>query len=270
MAIEIVPLTEHVGAEVKGLDLHVEQDDDTKALLRRAFRDHHLLLVRQPGATDDDQIRFARIFGEISIRYSRANENTSSLVQYVSNARPDGILGDGEIVFHMDHVFYPVPLTAIALYGIEIPPSGTATKFRNAHTLYERLPDALRQRVQGIKILHLFNYQGDHTGWQDPAQAPPDSPRAWQPLVWKNPETGEDALWLSPLSTVGFEGTTLEEGRKLIDALWEFAGSVDPDFTYTHRWQPGDLVIWDNRMLHHARQPFPSSERRTLRRSSIV
>ena len=270
MAIEIKPLTPHVGAEVIGLDLHGDYDAATAETLRDAFRKHHLLVVRQPGATDEDQIRFARVFGEISIRYSRANENTASQTQYVSNARPDGILGDGEIVFHMDHVFYDTPLTAIALYGIDIPKSGSATKFRSAQALYEQLPDALRERARDVKILHLFNYQGDHTGWQDPDEAPADSPRAWQPLVWTNPETGEQALWLSPLTTVGFEGIALEEGRRLIDELWNFAASADEPLTYVHRWAPGDLVIWDNRMLHHARLPFPSTEPRTLRRSSIV
>jgi len=270
MSISFEPLAPHVGAEIKGYDLRDEADAATKQALRDAFREHHLLVVRQPGVTDEEQVRFAGIFGNVSVRYSRANENVQSKVQYVSNSRPDGILGDGEIVFHMDHVFYPVPLTAILLYGIDIPKSGTATKFRNAHELYARLPDALRDRTHDIKVLHLFDYTGDHTGWQDPAKAPPESPRAWQPLVWKNPETGEDSLWLSPLTTVGFEGVSLAEGRKLIEELWDFAGTVDREFTYVHRWAPGDLVIWDNRMLHHAREPFQSSESRTLRRNSIV
>jgi taurine dioxygenase len=88
--------------------------------------------------------------------------------------------------------------------------------------------------------------------------------------VWTNPETGQDVLWLSPISTVDFRGISREDGRKLIDDLWEFAASVDPEFTYVHRWAPGDMVIWDNRMLHHARMPFESSEPRTLRRNSIL
>jgi len=270
MTLSFEPLTNHVGAEVKGLDLAAPYPPATTEALRQAFAQYKLLLVHQPDVSDDDQIRFAGVFGEIRIRYSRGNENKQSLIQYVSNARPDGILGDGEIVFHMDHTFYDVPLTAIILYGIEIPKSGTATKFRNANTLYRRLPPELRERTRGVRVLHLFNYQGDHTAWQDPALAPPDSPRAWQPLVWKNPATSEESLWLSPLNTVDFEGISRTDGRKLVEDLHDFAASVDPEFTYVHRWAPGDLIIWDNRMLHHARLPFASSERRTLRRSSIV
>jgi alpha-ketoglutarate-dependent taurine dioxygenase len=270
MTIEFQPLTRHVGAEVKGLDLHEAYTPATADALRRAFAAHKLLVVRQPEVSDDEQLRFARLFGEVRIRYARRNEDKQTLIQYVSNARPDGILGDGEIVFHMDHTFYDVPLTAIILYGVEIPKSGTATKFRNANTLYLRLPPELRERARGVRVLHLFNYQGDHTVWQDPDLAPPDSPRAWQPLVWTNPETGEDSLWLSPLNSVDFEGISRDEGRKLIEDLRAYAESIDPGFTYVHRWAPGDLVLWDNRMLHHARLPFQSSERRTLRRSSIL
>lgn len=270
MSLEVRPLTDHVGAEITGFDLRRPADPTTADRLRAAFRDHHLLLVRQPGISDEDQRRFARIFGEISIRYMRTNENRETQTQYVSNTRTDGILGDGEIVFHQDHVFYEKPLTAIILYAIEIPKSGSATKFRNAHTMLDALPKQLQDRAREIKVLHLFNYQGDYRAWQDPAEAPPDSPRAWQPLVWTNPETHKDALWLSPLSTVDFAGIDREGGKRLIEELSARTAEIDAAHTYVHQWTPGDLVIWDNRMLHHARLPFESSEARTLRRSSIV
>src|SRR5690349_12188879 len=109
MSIEAIPLSDHVGVELKGLDLKAPAAPETTEELRAAFRDHHLLLVRQPGLNDEEQLRFARTFGEVSIRYARPNEERQSLTQYVSNTRADGILGDGEIVFHQDHVFYPEP-----------------------------------------------------------------------------------------------------------------------------------------------------------------
>jgi alpha-ketoglutarate-dependent taurine dioxygenase len=270
MDIDVRPLSAHVGAEITGLDMRKLADAQTTERLRAAFRDHHLLVVRQDDVSDADQQRFARLFGEISIRYMRPNENAETRTQYVSNTRPDGILGDGEIVFHQDHVFYERPLTAIILYALDIPKSGSATKFRNAHTILKELPADLVAQARKIRILHLFNYQGDYTAWQDPDKAPPDSPRAWQPLVWVNPETKKDALWVSPLSTVDFEGISREGGRRLTEELSERAAEIDGKHTYVHNWTPGDLVIWDNRMLHHARLPFDSSEARTLRRSSIL
>lgn len=270
MSIRVQPLSEHVGALIEGLDLRQVADAATEAALRDAFSRHHLLLIRQTGVSDADQVRFAQLFGKISLRHVRENESREALTQFVSNTRPDGILGDGEIVFHQDHTFYNPPLGAIILYGVQIPPSGSATKFRNAQSLFEELPADLRERARRVRVLHLFNYQGDYTGWQDPAEAPPDSPRAWQPLVWTRPESREEVLWLSPLTTVGFEGISLDDGKQLIAELREAAEAIERRHTYVHQWAPGDLVIWNNLMLHHARLPFASSEPRTLRRSAII
>ena len=270
MSIRITPLSKHVGALIEGMDLRTVADDSTARAVREAFAKHHLLLIRQKDVSDEDQVRFAELFGKISIRHLRSNESGKSLTQFVSNARSDVILGDGEIVFHQDHSFYNPPLTAIILYGVQIPPSGSSTKFRNAHTMFLEFPEELKERARKVRVLHLFNYQGDYTGWQDPATAPPDSPRAWQPLVWTRPGTGEEVLWLSPLSTVGFEGIDFDGGMKLIGELRAAADAIETRHTFVHTWAPGDLVIWNNLMLQHARLPFPANEPRTLRRSAIL
>jgi alpha-ketoglutarate-dependent taurine dioxygenase len=270
MALEVRKLTPHVGAEIVGLDLRQPYDQATANALRAAFRDHHLLLVRQKDLAAEDQVRFAQLFGDVMIRGKYKVQPQEALTQYVSNNRKDGILGDGEIEFHQDHVFYENPLKAIILYGVEIPPSGSATKFRNINVLIDRLPTDLRKRAEGVKVLHLYNYEGDYTRWQDPAKAPADSPRAWQPIIWTEPGTGRKALWNMRVSVVGFEGVAYEEGKALTDALWDFAEANSDDLTYIHRWRPGDLVIWSNHMLQHAREPFSSDERRTLRRTPIV
>lgn len=263
-------LTPHVGVEIAGLDLHQPIGEDLADALRKAFDEHDLLLLRQPGVTAAEQVRFAQVFGEIVIRGKYATKPQDELTQYVSNNRPDGILGDGEIEFHQDHVFYETPLSAIILYGIEIPGSGSATKFRSTNGILQRLPAELRQRAEGVRCLHLYNYQGDYTKWQDPSKAPPDSPRAWHPLIWTNPQSGKQALWAMRASLVGFEGIDYDEGWKLVEDIWNFAATADDEFTYVHRWNPGDLLIWSNLMLQHAREPFDKGERRTLRRTPII
>jgi taurine dioxygenase len=270
MAIALRPLSPHVGAEITGFDIHRTIDSATADELRAAFQRHHLLLIRDPDIAEDEQSRFGEVFGDIKIRHRYANVGEAKKTQYVSNKRADGILGDGEIVFHQDHVFYDKPLSAIMLYGIELPKSGSATKFRSSGAILDRLPQDLRAKAQGVKCLHLYNYEGDYTQWQDPAKAPPDAPRAWQPLIWVNPKTGQEALWAIPISTVAFEGIPAEDGKKLISDIWDFAADHDADCTYVHEWAPGDLLIWDNLMLQHARLPFNANEARTLRRTPIV
>lgn len=270
MRVEIKPLTKHVGAEVIGFDLHRPISAESADTLRSAFHRYHLLLIRDPDVSEDEQAHIGEVFGEIKIRHRYENVGEAKKSQYVSNARRDGILGDGEIQYHQDHTFYDKPLSAIILYGVEVPPTGSATKFRKSAAILDKLPADMRVRAEGVRCLHFYNYAGDYTKWQDPVNAPPDSPRAWHPLIWENPRSGEKALWAIPISTVAFEGISEKEGRRLIEDIWNFAAQNDGDCTYVHHWAPGDLVIWDNLMLQHARLPFASNEPRTLRRTPIV
>ena len=265
--VQFEPLTPNVGARVIGYDPREAADPETAAALREAFRKYHLLVVHQEQISDEDQLRFGNLFGAVKVRRSRQNESAENPTQYVSNRRAEGILGEGEIVFHQDHMFFERPLNGIILYGIAIPSSGSATKFRNAHTVFADLPADLQARAKPVRCDHLFDYTADYNAWMDPAKAPADSPRAWQPLVWTGPN-GEDVLWLSPLTAVGFIGTT--DGPALIDELRVACEQIENKHTYVHQWSVGDLVIWDNQMLHHARLPFDLTQDRTLRRSSIL
>ncbi len=268
MAIRVEPLTEHVGARIHGLDLHQPIADEAAETLRQAFARHHVLVVNQEGVDSEQQARFAEVFGRIEVRAPSKN-GEKPREQYVSNARPDGILGDGEISFHHDHLFHAQPLSAIILYGLEVPASGSATAFRSATELYRRLPDGLRKRAERVRCLHLFNYGGDFTAWQNPAEALPDSPRAWQPLIWDVPGRDEKALWVSPATTIEFDGLEREAGNQLLRELTDFADGVD-GVVYAHQWAVGDMLIWSNRMVQHRRLPFNAAERRTLRRTPIV
>lgn len=267
MGMSITPLSAHVGARITGIDLKQPITPDGAAALRNALDQHHMLVVSQPDLTEAEQARFGEVFGKIEVRTAKAG--TRPTEQFVSNTRQDGILGDGEIEFHHDHLFHAEPLSAIALYGIEIPASGSRTSFRSSSVLLSRARKAFDIDLDSIRCLHLFNYGADFTAWQDPAQASPDSPRAWQPLVWTHPRTGEKVFWLCRTSAVDFEGISRQDGYQLIQDLVAFA-DAQTDLVYTHDWKVGDLVIWSNRMVQHRRLPFNANEGRTLRRTPIV
>jgi taurine dioxygenase len=268
MMLAIRPLSTHVGAEISGLDLRAQIDEATAAELRAALRKHHLILLRQPRFDEDDQIRFSRLFGKVLIRNSY-DGNAGKEAYYISNDRPDGVLPIGEIEFHHDHIFYAEPLKFAFLYAIDVPKSGSATRFRSSRALLESLPANLRHQAEAVRCLHFFNYDDNYSGRQDSTKDSPRAQRAWQPLVWTNPETSEKAMWLARISTVDYEGIGKAEGERLLDRLWNFA-EQQTDLSYTHPWQTSDLIVWDNRMLAHARLPFQSHEPRTLRRTSAI
>jgi len=265
MALEIKSLTPHIGAEVSGIDLTAPIDGSTADQLRAAFRKHLLLVVRQPDVSGDDQIRFGNLFGNVILRTKYSVPTDAPLTQWVSNSRPDGILGDVEIEFHQDHFYYDTPLKAIILYGLEIPKSGSATEFRNAIALLESLPADLRARAERVKCLQ----DGDYTPWKVEGTRKPGSPQAWHPLAYTDPDSGRRALCVTLMTTVDFEGVNKEEGQALIHQIWDHA-ATQTQFNYVHHWQPGDLLLWDNRMVQHARLPFNASEPRTLRRTQIL
>ena len=160
MTLQIMPLSQHVGAEISGLDLHAPISPALAAELRSAFAKHHLLLVRDPNVSEDEQSAFGEVFGEIKVRHRYANVGEVKKTQYVSNTRKDGILGDGEIHYHQDHTFYEKPLSAIILYGVQVPRSGSATKFRKSGAILDRLPAEIRARAEGVKCLSFLQLRG--------------------------------------------------------------------------------------------------------------
>ncbi len=262
--MEVIPLSAHIGAEVKGVDVTKPIDDATANELRAAFEKHLLLLIRQPGVSADDQTNFGNLFGDVRLRTKYSVPVAVPMAQFVSNARPDGILGDVELLYHQDHCFFDLPLKALALYGIEIPPSGSVTKFRNAISMLECLPADLRARCD--KVRNLFD--GDLTPPHDPSKSKDEQPRAWHSYVWTDPECGRQSLLASPTTISAYDGISPEDGKKLFDEVWDCVNS-HPEFEYAHTWRPGDLIVWHNCLSQHARMPFNGAEPRTLRRTQI-
>jgi alpha-ketoglutarate-dependent taurine dioxygenase len=262
------PLTDVLGAEVVGIDLSAAFDQATSASLRDAFSRYGLLLVRGQSITTADQTRFAELFGQVVIREKNVVASTEVKAQHVSNSRKDGILGLGELDFHMDQLFHQKPLLGLALYGIEIPDSGGDTLFTNACAAYESMPEPLRRKVDSLNCRHAYTFAGELAqGWNiDDAQVQPLN--AVHPMAPKHPVSGRRALWVNKMTTVEVVGMAQDEGQALMKEVrsYLYAESI----TYRHKWKKDDLLIWDNRALMHARTPFDESQPRTLRRSPIL
>lgn len=267
--IEVEPLSDALGATVKGLDLSRPIDRATQEALRQAFQTYRLLLVKDPALTPEGQANFARVFGDIVIRQDYDVGLSQDLdTQYVSNTRDDGILGYGVLDFHCDQLFNDPPLKALILYAVEVPAEGGNTSFCNTTKIYETLPEDLKKRLVGKTCMHLYDFKGAYADFQDPENATPGSPTANHPMIFVDPETGDPAIWVNRLTTIRVNELGAADSKALIE---EVRGYIKNEACiYHHRWQPGDLLIWDNRMLQHARGPFDESQPRTLRRTPIM
>jgi taurine dioxygenase len=258
----IRPLGGPFGAEVLGIDC-AAVPDAAKPGLREAWQQYALLLFRGQELSEGDQLRFATIFGEVS------NEGAGEGFNYVSNVVEDGLNPAGPLGLHFDHSFYEKPLSGLMLYALEAPPEGCGgeTFFSSAKLAYRNLPPALRERIATLTIRHGWPDLSKHT--ELPGMDPrPDAPRYAHPLAFPHPKTGEPIVFLSRRHA----DCILELPRPDSDALIEELTAYvrDPAIIYTHAWRPGDLVLWDNIALQHARNNFDPKYNRHLRRVQIA
>lgn len=266
--IELRPLNPHFGMEVMGLDLREPIDDATSTALRDAFRQHRLLLLRDQEVGTEDQARFAGIFGEVSLREKNRVKSSEATAQHVSNVRKDGVFGLGELDFHLDQLFHKEPLSALILYAIEVPSEGGDTRFADSGAALDLMPAPLRERIETMECRHAYTFGGTLAADWNVDDAAQQTLSAIHPMVWRKTPEEHGVLWVNKLTTVGVEGLPEEEGRALMGEVRQYL--YDESIIYTHKWRPGDLLIWDNRRLQHARTPFDPAARRTLRRSPIL
>jgi taurine dioxygenase len=275
MTLTITPLSAALGAEVTGLDLRRPLDPASVSAIRDAFDRHVVLCIRDQELSEDDQLRAAGYFGKVHVRRRPANGRDPGgqwdtpfmlVTNIVEGGKPIGVFGDGEMWFHHDTSYYPEPHRATLLYAMTLPSWGGNTCFSNMYKAYENIPRALRDRLEGRKILQVHDYKRRERLDLDKIDL--NSVRHYaQPIFITHPATGRKALYVSRLMSARIEGLAREESDAALDEL--FAIAEDPAIVYEHRWRLGDLVIWDNWCSIHARKDFPREEPRLMRRLTI-
>ena len=273
---ELVPLSPAIGVEARGLDITKPLDGETRQLLRQAWAENSILLVRTDGLTEDEQFAYARNFGDIADRVQPPVEKRSfradptNRMQLVTDevdeeGKPKGSLGHSEMWFHTDKCYIEKPHRASFLYAVDIPTEGGHTKFASLYNAYDRLPPDLKNKLDGRKVLQLYDYTSND--FPDLNQNLDDLLHYWQPLFVTNPDTGRKAVYVTRLMSVRIEGMDDDEGRAVLDEICDIIEA--PDNIYDHRWIPGDIMLWDNLSSLHARTDWPQDQRRTLRRVTI-
>lgn len=281
--IEIVPTGTRLGAEVRGIDASKPVSAEDAKTLRAALAEHLVLLFRDQSLTVEEQIAFARAFGELGaiadtlLGMGKRNYQPDEIpecVSVISNIKVDGknigSLGDGECLWHTDSCFADTPPSASLLYSVEIPPDGGNTAFLDMVDALESLPPDLRTRIAEKRIRHSQAY--DSTGARragfDDVSDLTEAPGPAHPIVRTIPETGRQCLYLGRRLSAYVVGLPVAESEALLDALW--AHTVQEARVWSHRWRLGDLLVWDNRLTMHHRDPFDPSARRRLHKVQVA
>ena len=277
--IKTKPLHDHFGADVLDIDLATVTADHLFPEIRGLFETHSMVLFRNQQFDGDVHMRLAQLFGPLENREAMAGDRDIPFeIPKVSNERDDGsLLGENDMrlldlqanmLWHTDSTFLPVPALANLLTARVVPSSGGATEFASTRRGWADMPVRLRQHFEHASLWHRLSHSrarinpdlaamNKMTRWPD---------RCWKAL-WRNPVTKEDALYIAShaFSIDGHDSP--DQGASLIDEAIAFM--TTPDRVYTHQWQVGDVLIWDERAVLHRGTPWPYDEPRTLERICV-
>jgi len=273
--MKVTPLSKALGAEITDLDLRKPLDAAAVKAIRDAFDQHIFVVFREQELSEDDQLRAAGYFGKVHIRRRPVTTRDPGgafdtpfmlVTNIVENGKSIGVFGDGEMWFHHDTSYYPEPHRATLLYSMKLPSWGGNTCFSNMYKAYENIPQPLRDKLEGKKVLQVHDYKRRER--LDIDKIDLNAVRHHeQPIFITHPATGRKALYISRLMSARILGLARDESETVLEKLFDI--SEDPAIVYEHEWKLGDLVIWDNWCSIHARKDFPREEPRLMRRLTI-
>ena len=268
-----------LGAEIMGVDASHDIDIGTVAAIKDALDQNLVIVLRDQKLSGNDLVRFGACLGEITESATspyKLKENP--LVSVLSNildenGRNIGRVDSGEF-WHTDGAYFAEPTAYTVLYALEVPyGNGTPlgdTQFVSTADAYDVLPENMKRRLEGLKAVHKLTRRYEYTAkrkfTEDQQKKNPDRVH---PVIRTHPNTGRKCIYVSVNYTDSIVGMPFKEGRALVDELC--AHCIDPRFRrYTHKWQVGDLLVWDNcATLHKATFDYALPQRRLLYRMTV-
>ena len=270
--LNTAPLQARFGKIVHDVDLRSVTKSHLYHEIRELFEDHSALLFPGQSLSDEDHTRLAKLFGPLENRGSMAGLNEAFRVSDVSNETEDGVTDpeslhtlnlQANMLWHTDSTFLPVPALVNILTAKVVPGSGGQTELASTRAAWTDMPPSMKADFRDAIIWHRLSHSRSRIS-PELATLPemrqwPDRP--WK-AVWENPSNGEEALYIAS-HAFAIEGRGLEEGQRIIDEAVAFCTRAE--YVYTHEWNVGDVLIWDERATLHRGQPWPYGEARTLK-----
>ena len=270
--MRLTALQDTFAHEVLDLNLWKDLDERTLNRLRIAWRRHGVLLFRRQSLSESELVRFFSHFGksEVIVRTDWQSRNRDEVI-HISNmkdasGRSIGGLGSGELDWHSDQSYMTHPATGALLYMVEMPNEGGATYWANLQQAYDALNEETRSQIADLEA--IYDYAKRQSNYDDEAPISASlrrkPPPVLHPLVCVNPQTRRQSLYIDPSTMVGISGVSAKKGVALLAQL--SAHATQPRFVYTHHWQIGDVVMWDNGQVLHRRDHFGEATPRWLKR----
>jgi len=264
MPFEAQALQERVGSEIR-TDVGSLLTPQVARRVRDLLVERGVLVFRQLNLTDEQQLEFSRLLGRL--REEGQKGILKITLDKSINARADYLKGSW--LWHIDGTHDDVPPFATLLTGLTLSATGGQTEFANSYAAYEELPQATRDRIAGLRVVHSFEVSMRRAG----VAPTPETIDYWRSiadkthkLVWTH-QSGRKSLVIGCHAS-HIAGMDEAEGQALLQELQAWA--TQPRFVYRHEWTPGDLVIWDNTGVLHRAEPYPLDSGRIMRRTTLL
>lgn len=284
MTMRIVPGNASLGARVEGLDLSKPLSTEVFEQLLQALGRHGVLSYPKQELTPAQLRDFSQHFGQLEINVAGAYQEPGLpevmvLSNIVENGKPLGLSDAGQD-WHTDMSYSHMIAFTNVLYGMQIPhrdgePLGN-TAFCNMHAAYDGLPAALKQRLEGMTVLHDFDKFWEmmrrERGSARPALTPAQRaarPPVSHPVFLDHPITGKRVLYANPGYAIRINEMDEKESDETLDFL--FRHQTQPAFRHAHRWEVGDVLMWDNMgTIHNAIPDYRPDEPRLIKRCQVM
>ena len=269
--MKLNPLTPKIGVEIQGIDLRQPLSDTDVLMLKKAFTDAGVLIVRNQDLTPDQFVRFARYFGPDESYGGHLKDyllpsfpEIISLSNMLENGKPLGVQDAGQY-WHTDRSYVNTPGWASVLLSKKIPHDETGeplgdTLFASTAAALAALPEAEQRALEQLRAVHEYVFR---------FSKPNDSlPSVQHPVILKHPLSGARCLYVNDGFTKCIADVTNEESDQLLRKL--YAHQVRDEFVYRHRWQVGDVLMWDNySTIHNAVGNYGPDQHRLMWRTTI-
>ena len=284
LKVSFVPLGEHLGAEVIGLDLTRSLPRTVVEAINVAMSRFKVLVFRGSQLDAMALAKFGSHFGELQAHVQKRyqHEHVPEVV-WMTNRNADGSFDEvgaarGSAIntrdgWHSDMAFDPVPAKFTILHALDVPAVGGNTCFANTEMVYQLLEPAMQQRLIGLEADFAYGGRATNARNQLAANALSDADRAASvavhPVISAHPDTGEPAIYISPYTTCAIRGVSDDECERIFDEVYSV---MDSDTVrWEHRWTAGDTIMWENRsgLMHSGRLDYPRDQARTFLRTTV-
>ena len=267
-----------LGGEIVGLDISKKLTHDQINFINESWNERLVLVFKKQNLDDPKLIDFSKNFGELDPPgpnpYGITFLPEFPEINVISNVKneqgtPIGNLGDGEAVWHADMTYLELPPKAGILYALEVPENKGNTHFANMTLAYSDLSDAIKEKIDGKILIHdsAHNSAGMLRKGYSEVDNPTETPGARHPMVITDQNTNKKLLFLGRRPHAYIVGLEIEESENLLDEIWKHA--TQEKYTWTQKWEKGDLLMWKNLNVLHKRDAFDPNTRRVMHRTQL-